>query len=75
MARDHSKNFETLKRAIQEGNACVMDCILRSSDEHVAVICAMNHDGKEVEMVPLCMFFNGNPYRMLESPLQYGDKG
>ena len=66
----HKENFETLKRAFANESVCIMDCIEKSTKEHVAVICALQpcEDG-QVETVPFARFFNGNPYEMLISPL------
>jgi hypothetical protein len=67
-------NFETLTRAIKQDQVCLMDCIEKASGEHVAVICAVQPatDGSnQVEFVPFARFFNGNPYDMLVSPLEY----
>ncbi len=67
----HKKNFETLKRAFQDGQVTLMDCIDKATGEHVAVICAMNPEGKEINFVPFARFFNGNPYDQLISPMEY----
>ena len=65
-------NFDTLTRAFADGSVCLMDCILKSTGEHVAVICAMQPaENKEIEMVPFAMLFNGNPFDMLTSPIEY----
>lgn len=65
----HKKNFETLTRAFREGQVCLLDCVEKSTGEHVAVICATqwNEEG-EVDLMPFARFFNGNPYDMLEPP-------
>lgn len=66
-------NFDTLTRAFDDDSVCLMDCILKATGEHVAVICAVQPvpNSKEIETVPFAMFFNGNPYEMLVSPLDY----
>lgn len=71
IVQKHSQNFETLKEAFIKGNVCLMDCIENSTGDHVAVICAMNKVGDEIEMVPFAKFFNGNPYGLLTSPMDY----
>jgi hypothetical protein len=73
IVQEHSANFETLKKAFEAGAVCLMDCIEKSTGEHVAVICAMQPDGKEVTFVPFARFFNGNPYEMLTSPMEYDE--
>lgn len=68
----HRANFDTLSRAFASGDVCLMDCILKASGEHVAVICAVREtkDGGFV-MTPFATFLNGNPYEMLVSPMEY----
>jgi len=44
-----------------------MECTDKTTNEKVAVICAMNIND-EYEMVPMAMFFNENPYERLISP-------
>ena len=68
IVQEHCANFETLQRAFAEGNVCIMDCVEKATNEHVAVICAMNDEGKEIGFVPLAKFFNGNPYDLLIPP-------
>lgn len=68
IVQQHKQNFETLKRAFLDGQVCLMDCTLQSSGEHVAVICAVSPQGDQMELVPFAMFFNGNPYELLNPP-------
>jgi len=65
----HKKNFDTLLKAIEDGNVVLMDCKVRETGESVATICAVNHDADGgLSMVPLAGFFNGNPYDLLMPP-------
>ena len=73
IVQDHKANFETLKRTFENNAVCLMDCIEKSSGEHVAVICAMVPNGEEITFTPFARFFNGNPYEMLISPMENGD--
>jgi hypothetical protein len=69
IVQKHSKNFETLLKAMEDGNIALMDCKLRETGESVAVICAVNQDADGgVTMVPMAGFFNGNPYDLLSPP-------
>lgn len=68
IVQQHKQNFETLKRAFLDGQVCLMDCTLQSSGEHVAVICTVSPQGDQMEFVPFAMFFNGNPYELLNPP-------
>lgn len=70
IVQGHKENFETLRRAFRAGDVCIMDCIEKSTGEHVAVICATVFDGKEYCMTPFARFFNGNPYEMLIPPME-----
>jgi len=75
IVQKHQKNFETLKAAFDHGKVCLMDCIEKATKEHVAVICAVQKD-KEGQYVftPFAKFFNGNPYELLLSPMEYGER-
>ena len=62
-------NFETLRRAFATGDVALMECQLATTGEDVAVICAVNRqDNGEFEFVPFAMFFNGNPYQLVNPP-------
>lgn len=74
IVQDHKANFETLKKAFEAGAVCLMDCIEKSTGEHVAVICAVHMEGEEYAFTPFARFFNGNPYEMLSSPMEYDPK-
>jgi len=65
----HKPNFDTLKRAFNDGAVALMDCTEKATGEHVAVICAVTFDGKEYEFTPFARFFNGNPYDILVPPM------
>ena len=65
-------NYNTLRKAFENGHTCVMDCIIKSTGEHVPVICAIFKDAENmINTVPFAMMFTGNPYEMLISPLEY----
>jgi hypothetical protein len=68
VVQQHKQNFETLRKAFHDGQVCLMDCTLKATGEHVAVICAVAPVGDEMEFVPFAMFFNGNPYELLNPP-------
>jgi hypothetical protein len=63
----HKKNFETLRRAVKNGDAALMDCRLRETGESVAVICAVNSGG-DYEFIPLARLFDDDPYQLLDPP-------
>lgn len=64
----HKSNFETLKRAFASGDVALMECQLKATGESVAVICATQPDSLEINFIPFAMFFNGNPYELLNPP-------
>ena len=75
IVQEHEANFETLKQAFKDSAVCLMDCIERSTGEHVAVICTVHRESQwdegEVEefaFTPFARFFNGNPYDVLVNP-------
>lgn len=71
----HPAIFDTLKRAIKNGDAALMDCRDRRTGESVAVVCAVNRSDGECEMAPLARLFNGNPYDELDPPRPASEGG
>jgi hypothetical protein len=62
-------NFETLRQAVQNGEAALMECQLVSTGEPVSVICAVNRDAAEsFAFVPIAQLFSSNPYTLLNPP-------
>jgi hypothetical protein len=62
-------NFETLRSAIRNGDAALMECQLASSAEPVSVICAVNQDPSGTfAFVPLAQLFANSPYSLLNPP-------
>ena len=75
VVQQHEQNFKTLEEAFANGATALVYCKLKSTGEHVAVISAVNRsvgkDGNEIiDLVPFAMFFNGNPYDLLEPPIK-----
>lgn len=65
----HRANFDTLRQAFLSGDVALMECQLAATGENVAVICAANRqDDGGVAFVPFAMFFNDNPYRLVNPP-------
>ena len=69
LAQHQKQNFETLCRAVRDGNVAVMECQLATTQEVVAVICAVHStESDEIEFVPFAMLFTGNPYETVNPP-------
>lgn len=66
--------FETLHKAFENNDVALVECHLRETGEKVAVICAVNWDGEEYEMVPFAQLFTGNPYETLMSPMEWDEQ-
>lgn len=59
----YKNNFETLGKAFDNGDVCLMECTDKLTKEKVAVICAIFKDADGmINTVPLAKMFNGNPY-------------
>jgi hypothetical protein len=68
-------SFETLRRAIIGGDACLMVCKDREHGGPVIAICAVNTfsghgNSQEFELVPIAKMFTGNPYVELLTPME-----
>ena len=68
-------SFETLRKAIIDGDACLMVCRDREHGSPVIAICAVNTfsgrgDSQEFEFVPIAKMFTGNPYVELVTPME-----
>lgn len=61
-------NFETLKRAVKDGNIALMECTDSKTGQPVYTVCAVQRTSGSFEMVPLAKLFDGNPYEELTPP-------
>jgi hypothetical protein len=66
----HKGNFETLRRVFADGNACLMECTVKATNEKMAVICAVSFQEGKYVFTPFAAFFNGNPFEMLTPPME-----
>jgi hypothetical protein len=68
LGKGDKANFETLRRAFVDKNVCLMRALRKADGKEVALICAVNHNSKfrgsggEVDLVPLAVMIEGNPY-------------
>lgn len=63
-------NFHTLEKAFRNADIALLECLDRNNGEPAYAICAINlrrQAGREpeIEMVPVGLMFNGDPYEML----------
>ena len=69
-----ARNLDTLIRAANNGDLCLMECRWRATGEKVAAVCAASRDADgSVIFTPLAVMMNGNPYDMLLPPLSEED--
>ena len=68
----HKANFETLKRAMDNGDVALVDCRRKDTGEAVVALCAVNFDGRGYAMAPLALLFNDDPYEVLDPPAPDG---
>ena len=59
-----SRNFETLRKAFGEGQACAMRARRKKDGRYVTLVCAMSRDGEDVTFAPFAVMLgeDGNPY-------------
>lgn len=61
--KSYKSNFETLQKAIKNGDACIVKVIENKTGELRVAVCAIQPDGESgVMFVPLALLFDGNPY-------------
>ena len=63
-----SANFDTLVRAIKNGNYCLAETRIAATGQYRATICAVNKTDDEVMLVPLAIMIWDNPFELLVSP-------
>ena len=63
------QNFETLKRAAANGDLALMECKDKVTGELVDVICAVIHNGQEIQFIPFGHMTRENPYERYETPV------
>lgn len=66
--KTHQQNFDTLARAFALGHVALMECTDAATGKPVAVLCAVERHGDEVEMKPFAKMFEGNPYEQVFPP-------
>lgn len=61
-------NFNTLQRAFDSCDACLLECCEPETGKPAYVICAVNRRDEEFELVPFAQLFDDNPYERLAPP-------
>jgi hypothetical protein len=69
ISKGHKANFETLKKAADNGDLALMECVDAKTGKPVIAVCAVNRVGDEFEFVPMAKMFDGNPYDELVPPM------
>jgi Family of unknown function (DUF6117) len=70
-------NFETILRAAKNEDLALVECTNKQTGEPVYVVAAIGGVGPDdkMEVVPLALLFDGNPYEMLIPPSASDKKG
>jgi hypothetical protein len=71
----HRTNLTTLARAFENGDEGLLECTDIKTGEPAYVICAIQRDGDDVELVPFARLFNGSPYDEVRPPEGADDIG
>lgn len=64
----HQHNFETLLRAADNGDLCLLECTDWATGKPVMAVCAVQQDDDELMFVPIAKLFDGNPYKEIAPP-------
>lgn len=69
IAQGYVANFETLRRAVRNGDAALVECTDAATGKPVIALCAMQREGNgDTTIVPLARLFDGDPYQELNPP-------
>ncbi len=69
ISKTHKQNFDTLLLAACHHDLALVECQDNQTKQNVYVVCAVNsHNNGDFSFVPLAVFFNGNPYELLNPP-------
>ena len=62
------ENFQTLKRAVKNGDAALLSAIRKSDGKPVALVVAVMQEKGEYTVVPLAVMVEDNPFEDFEPP-------
>mgnify|MGYP001450479539 CR=1 FL=1 len=66
LRKGDKKNFETLQAATRDGMVALVSARRKSDGAKVALACAVNRSDGTMELVPLAVMVEGNPYELFE---------
>lgn len=62
-------NFETMRRAADNGDIALMDARRKADGKSVALVCATQREADgSITIVPLAVMIEGSPYEMFDPP-------
>jgi len=61
-------NLETILRAGENGDLCIMEYTERETGETAFLLCAAGWDGEGYEITPLARMIDGNPFELFTPP-------
>lgn len=64
----HTKNFETMRRAFENGDVALLECKDAKTQQPVIAVCMVSHANGEYTMTPVAKMFDGNPFEELIPP-------
>ena len=68
LSKSQHANFRTLINAVRDDAVVLVECQLRSTGASVPVVAATNASGEEIEIVPLALLCDEDPYEILNPP-------
>jgi hypothetical protein len=64
----HTANFDTLMLAAASGALALVEALDRSTNEKVALLCAVAEDDGEFAITPFAQMVEGNPFTRYAPP-------
>jgi hypothetical protein len=65
----YRKNFETLKRAYNEGALALVSAIRKSDNRPVALVCGIQtNQDQTLTPIPFAVMVEGNPFELFHDP-------
>lgn len=65
----YAPNFNTLARAITDGNAAIVESLDTRTHRRAVIVVALTRNPDDtIQMIPLAQLLDGNPYEYLASP-------